>query len=425
MTRYLIIGLLSLSSLLAVGDEISWSEASWGGGVKRMEGVRSAPVDLRIVFTVAKLSDEPALQNLAYSAIGWEREAVADASRKVTVTAQSGTLVNDNFLSDGEPELTVLPETTGRGTCNWTVRTFSKCIYRLTHVVSAGGVVDASATLYGYLDFTHCEGVASQKEVKAAVLGSLTHEIDVVQDADWPWQPIDLAVVRAGIKTDGALPAGTETATTFAFSGCGVFHYEYALSGGNLAIWVDGEKVLEPDVAVAWQGGQLAFADCRAHDVVFAYVAGGDGTTAALRNVVWEESEGRRYGSGLCDAVQLDLQEGVRTAEFLTDILPFAYSSTNWVGDVTGADAASVARVTVVQLTGTDSDVQTWTNEVPNTRRVLAETSGEGEVRWRGKGLGVWKATFDILDGDDSLHQESVIFDLRTSRYGGFYLLVR
>ena len=33
-------------------------------------------------------------------------------------------------------------------------------------------------------------------------------------------------------------------------------------------------------------------------------------------------------------------------------VLPFAYSSTNWIGDVQG----TAARVTIIELTGTDAD---------------------------------------------------------------------
>ena len=103
----------------------------------------------------------------------------------------------------------------------------------------------------------------------------------------------------------------------------------------------------------------------------------------------------------------------------MTEVLPFTYSSTNWIGDVVGVSAASVARVALVQLTGDDDDVTTWT-EVPGTASVLVnDVVGEGEkvARWNPKD-GVWKATFDILNGNSSIHQETAFFDLRSLAKG-------
>jgi len=381
--------------------------------------------DLRATFPVAKLENEPMLQDLTYSALGWERNAAADATRTVTITARSGTLADGVFTPDGSAEMTVLAATTGRGTFNWQVTDISKKLYQLTHTVKKSGAVDATAYLYGYLDFTHCAIWASQADVEASVLDAITHTIAVGQDADWPWQPIDSAAVRSGIETEATLEEGEETATTFTFKGRGVLRYAYDLTGGQLEVVADGETVSTFTAPTAdWTACTVTFTGYGAHEVAFVFTAGGAGGTAALKNVRWEETEvGSRAEVGR-EGVPVDLQEGVRTAKYLTDILPFQYSSTNWIGDVTGATDASVARVTIVRLMGTDPDVRNWTTEVPSTFRVLKAARGEGEAKWMAH-VGVWKATFDILNTDQSIHQEIAIFDLRGARPRGFFLRVR
>ncbi|MCQ2388399.1 MAG: hypothetical protein MJ138_01660 [Kiritimatiellae bacterium] len=380
------------------------------------------PMDLRVVFPVAKLENEPALRNLAYSAVGWDLDASVDATRTVTVTARAGTWSNGAFSPDGTPAVTVLAATTGRGAFDWRPVEISKKIYQLSHVVSKGGVVDGSATLYGYLDFSQAAVyLASQAEVEAAALAEITHEIAVGQDAQSPWQPVDSATARSGIATDEGLAPGTRTATTFTFKGCGVLRYEYRLTGGTLEVSVDG-AVAETlsEAAAEWVPREIAFADHGTRVASFVHVAGAEGAVA-IRNVRWEEQpeSSRADGAG---GVRVDLREGVRTPRLLRDVLPFAYSSTNWIGDVVGVSAASVAKVTVVELAGTDSDVRNWLEA--GTPRVLVNRPGEGSVEWQPR-KGVWKATFDVLDGGASIHRETAVFDLRASRGGGFAVLVK
>ena len=95
-------------------------------------------------------------------------------------------------------------------------------------------------------------------------------------------------------------------------------------------------------------------------------------------------------------------------------VLPFAYSSTNWIGDVQG----TAARVTIIELTGTDADVTLW--EPKGAPRVLHDAPGEGAVKWHPK-KGVRKATFDIRG---TSHSEEVWFDLRNAITPGFMLMV-
>ena len=112
------------------------------------------PLDCSTLFPVGNLSDDPALRNLNYSAIGWELDAAEDASRKVTVTAQAGTMVGGSFKSDGSAPQVLLENATGRGEFDWTVTEIARKVYQLKHVVSKNGTVDSSATLSGYLDFS-------------------------------------------------------------------------------------------------------------------------------------------------------------------------------------------------------------------------------------------------------------------------------
>ena len=259
------------------------------------------PLDCSTLFPVGNLSDDPALRNLNYSAIGWELDAAEDASRKVTVTAQAGTMVGGSFKSDGSAPQVLLENATGRGEFDWTVTEIARKVYQLKHVVSKNGTVDSSATLSGYLDF----------------------------------------------------------------------------SGYSTTVGAVREGELTPEARLA------------------------DGARAH---------------------VVMDLEEGVRTPKYLSYVLPFEYSSTNWIGDVKGVTVSSVASVTIVQLAGDDPDVTKWA-EVQGTSRELKKAVGEDAVKWKAR-KGVWKATFDILNGDSRIHRETVIFDLRDSRGNGFVLML-
>lgn len=384
-----------------------------------------AALDLREAFPVAKLESEPALENLAYSAVGWDPDPADDPSRTVTVTARSGTFADGVFMPDAGAEMTVLAATTGRGTFDWHPSGISKKLYQLVHTVRKNGAVDETGTLYGYMDFTQCAIWASQADVEAAVLGAFTHEIAVEQDAANPWQPIDTVQVRSGIVTDEMLPAETETATTFTFRGRGVLHYEYDLTGGQLAVVADGETAstfTEP--TADWTPCTVTFTGYGEHEAAFVYTADGYGGALAIRNVRWEETDAGDPVQAVSSDFRADLQQGVRTPKYMSQILPFEYSSTNWIGDVSGVTAASVAKVAVVQLEGSDPVVTNWTTEVAGTYKVLKETAGEGSVVWKGQ-KGVWKATFEILTDSTAKKTEYAWFDLRNAKGPGLILIFK
>ena len=393
--------------------------------VLRQVSVRGAiegSVDCRQVFEIRKGEDDPALKDFMYSAIGWEIDPAADPSRTVAITAQAGMLAADGtFTPDDSAALTVLEEHPGMGSCNWQVTGTQQKVYRLTHTVKENSAVDAAATLYGYLDFSYCDHRATQAEVEAAVLSHVTHVVVVGQDQENPWQPVDYWQPWSGVETDAALSLGDQTTTAFTFSGHGTFFYEYRLHGGTLSVAVDGAPEVVAAPTTGWVDCSLAIDNTGEHTVAFTYTAAGDGMTAAIRNVRWAEDDRFVSVRAARSDVQADLREGpVRSPARMEHVLPFAYSSTNWIGGVSGATAASSAKVTIVQLTGTDPDVTKWTAAPGKPLRVLHDAAGEGEVKWKPK-KGVWKATFDILG---TSHHEESFFDLRESRAPGMAVIL-
>ena len=143
-----------------------------------------------------------------------------------------------------------------------------------------------------------------------------------------------------------------------------------------------------------------------------------------MRNVRWVEEDGSAWALNEGRGTKADLREGVRRPKRMEEILPLTYSSTNWIG-VAGATSESTVRVKIVQMTGTTPDVCEWTDEVPGTTRVLMKGPGEAAVKWKVEGKGVWKATFDILNGEECVHHEESWFDLRkTKGINGFMLMI-
>ena len=382
--------------------------------------VQVIPLDCREVFEVRRSDGDPALKGLTFSSIGWDVEAGEDLTRTVVITAEGGALsASGTFTPDGS-RLTVLEERSGRGTFDWQVVDPPKKLYRLTHEVRKNGSPDAAETLYGYLDFTYCDKEATLAEIEKALLHPASHVVGVRPDALRAWQPVDYLSSGTGLETDRSLAQGVRTTIELEFSGHGELSFECRLTGGALSVARDGGEPEVIDVPTGgWVRQTLAFDDGGEHTVVFAYVSGGDGATAAIRRVRWAEDEKvLTSGVTVCD-VRTDLSEGdVRAPARMEYVLPFAYSSTNWIGGVSGATAESVARVTIVELTGEDPDVRAWTEK--GAVRVLRNAPGEGAVKWRPK-KGVWKATFEI---PGTTHCEEVWFDLRDAIAPGFMLMV-
>lgn len=121
----------------------------------------------------------------------------------------------------------------------------------------------------------------------------------------------------------------------------------------------------------------------------------------------------------VCADVRTDLQAGeVRTPKQLSHVLPFVYSPTNFTGSVDGTSS----RVSIVRLKGDDPDVTKWA-EVPKTAQVLKTSADEGEVIWNAK-KGVWRASFEILDGETPKDTQIKVFDLREAVGNGLMFMV-
>ena len=421
LKRFPVCGALVLPVGLAFGG--AYEDALYLGCADRVSGSCETAVDCREVYPVTTwLDGETVVKGLNYSAIGWDLEPAGDPSRTVAITARSGTLANGVFTPDGSAEFEVMPANGGRGLFDWRLGDIAGGVYRLVHKVTEGGSDVDEAPLYGYF---YIRKRASQSEAEAALIDSITHPIAVHQDEQWPWQPIDFAVKGTGLVTEPTIPQGVETETSFSVKGRGILHYEYGLTGGGLVVVADGNVIAtHDDPTPGWVSCRIAFDGYGEHEVAFVYTAAGDGTEAGLRKVRWEIlSESQRVADGL-DNLCVDLTDGgVRSPERLSDVLPFVYSSTNWIGDVEGVSAASVARVTIVRLKETEGvDMKDW-DEVPGTFKELKRSVGEGEITWNAR-KGVWRATFDILEGEDDIHQEAVLFDLRESRGPGMAIIL-
>ena len=414
-----------VASILTVrADGLAEDELNVAEDWQRCETADSA-VDLRTTFAVLKPAGDPALEGMSYSARGWRLDVAEDApSRVAEITALPGVFVDGEFVANGA-EFSVLAATPGEGTFTWEPNPVevSKVVYRLTHTAKDGGILDTFATCYAYFDFTDCElQHATLREVEVAVLGDATHPIVTVQDAQFPWQPIESGVAGAGIVTDVGLLSETTT-TAFSFKGRGTFHYEYRVSGGSLGVRIGEAAPVALAASSDWLARAIRFEGFGDHGVAFVYAAAGGGAQAALRNVRWEEDSSawaQREGKDLA----MDLREGVRTPKYRDEVLPFTYSSTNWIG-AAGATATSKAHVRIVQMTGSDPAVTNWTTEVAGTSRVLHDAPGEDAVPWKAKVGCVWKATFDILNGETSVHREESWFDLRQTRVPGFLLMIK
>lgn len=334
---------------------------------------------------------------LSYSSVGWGIEDLPGEST-VRLDNVTGAVFN---VQEG---------LTGRGVFPWVIRGIDKKVFHIQHVVTRGGVVRAEETLNAIFDFTAI--VERNDQIKTAVVGC-SQPIYCLDDPGHPWSLLGGAGEGVSNAADGAQ-------LSFSFAGTGVFSAELAFESGCVVVTLDGVEVETVMANGQWTGRDWPVADFGSHTVTLRY----SGTSEIrVRNAVMDGCD-CRIRSGALEPSALDLRRGVRKAKHYNEILPFTYSSTNWIGDVVGVTAASVARVTIVQLTGSDPDVGNWTETVPDTFKELVKKAGEGEVKWRPK-QGVWKATFDILNNDTGIHQETAILDLRNASGNGLVLFLR
>ena len=389
---------------------------AFADGLRESELVVATPLQDVVVVQDADLrncwvvkGDSPRIE-LPYSAVGWGPEPLSSPA-SVRLNQQDGSFVNGAFVP-GVNSRNLATGLSGSGVYVWTPGEDATGAYRILHEATRSGQVLLSETFAAYFDFTAWRQMPA--ESRSAVLG-FTQPIECGYYADAPWSLVDGAGDGLRNEEDGA-------ALSFAFSHCGVLRFEYALEGGVLELWSGDERIGVLGATDGWTVHSMSFPTDDRHELELRYVADGGGVVR-VRNVCWDIGDSAFRADVVRAGVAVDLQEGVRTPPYLSDVLPFTYSSVHWIGDVSGATAASVSKVEIVQLTGTDPDVRKWTEEVPGTRLELVKKAGEGEIKWN-PSKGVWKVTFEIKNGDGTVKTEDAVLDLRKSRTRGMFLFL-
>ena len=380
----------------------------------RTSGMSAAkPLDLSSVW----LPTDRTPVEIAYSSVGWDLAEGSAANATVDLElAQVG----------GSGRVVLASGLKGRETFVWTPDTVERTDYELSHLVKVSGSSDGAQTLTAHFSFENLvDEKASDAEILAAVRAEVSQRFALENnggDEEVRWEPVGGAGegLVAPFAEDGPNPG--VSALEVGVSGPGRLVFAVRLAGGTLTVKVDGALRQTIAAAADWTEASVDILTRGEHLVTLeASVSAAD--QAFVKNLCWQQ-EDLSLGADVGDPVRVDLREGVRAVSDRAELMPFVYSHTNFVG-VAGATAASVARVSVVRLAPdfpTD-DLSLWTNAVAGTERVLCREAGESSVVWRGK-QGVWKAVFDILSGDDAVHTETAIFDMREFR-PGFMLILR
>lgn len=378
----------------AEGDAAELGTVMCSGSAEELE------LDLSRVWDIRDLSPI----RVAYSACGWTLEPTATAR---TVTLQLEPLEGGQVVvPDGADGLS------GQGAYDWNPEGMvSTRQYVLTHLVKSGSTPVAGETLKAVFSFEHCVVEAPLEELRAALLG-VGQACGFDNDQTNKWKPV------GGAGEGLVAPSGAASALTFAFHGAGTFAFEWKAVSGGLAATLDGEDALAVSGPSDWSQQAVVVSGWRDHQLLLS--ASGDGAGIAVRNVRWLCSD-QLCAKGDAEGIRMDLREGVRIVRKERELLPFAYSVTNFTG-LAGVTASSVVRVRVVRIDGEGDDYLSW-SEVPGTERILADAADEGAVVWPGKNGGFWKAEFTVANGDEPIHQETAIFDMRKFGLGLVLLL--
>ena len=394
------IGAIALTAVAAVGygdDVVADAEEEIVGA----GAIAWGELDLSEVWDKRNRNVEPIL----WSSLGWDDAAEAAGGKTVTLQ-----LIPQ---SDGDPQTLASGLTGHRQTFGWKPSGVTKQVYNIRHIVVGGSPLE---TLDAYFSFEHYDHVLpSEQDVRAAIRSDdgTGWDFGIANDAENWW---DLA---GGPGEGIAAPEGAST-LTFTVDGRGTFLFDYALEGGAWKVKVDGVEVRTLDAAADWTGAELPMDERLVTHVIEFETELSGGDSAALKNVRWVDADDC-FGGGRAGAGAADLREGVLVVRRANELMPFAWSSTNFTGNAlvknTGfvtIDPASLASVRVVQVTGEGDDVSQWTTEVAGTATTLvAEKQGEGRVRWKGIQPGVWKAELAIETNGSETYRETRILDLR------------
>ena len=367
-------------------------------------------LDLSEKFVVTSFSP----MDVPYSAVGWGIEENGADGWSVTLELTPVGEVVSSVVASG---------LAGRGTNSWDTGNLRNGDYVLRHSVRKNGVEEPIETLEAHLVFDRSAArpLETLAEVADAVFPDAGRPCAVTAMGGVNWTAV-------GLAGDGIAGPASGTATlTFEADGIGTFAFEYLCAAGEtLTVAVDDGEPQTLAAAEGWTEARFAFGDACAHAVVVS--AAGAGT--AVRGVRWDDgsaSDGR-VGVGA-----VDLREGVLVVRRERELMPFAWSSTNFTGNAFEKDAGfvsidpqSVASVRVVQVTGAGDDVSQWATEVAGTSKTLvSERQGEDAVKWKGAKPGVWKAELVLEAGGSETYRETRILDLRKYTGQGLVILVK
>jgi len=350
---------------------------------------------------------------VAYSSVGWDRVARAEDGSTVILSLEP--------VDGSEAVQTLQQGLSGRSTWAWTPVGLATTVYRLSHFVVREGVTNETETLRALFDFSNNPYVrVDDATVIAAMSAETTVPFSIANDALHPWIPVSMSS-SLGVKAQ----ANASSTFDIVVSGSGVLTFDYALTGGAVTTSLDGAAA---EALAAGEGSVSVSVSGRGRHVYrFSTTLGAEDAFTVL-NVRWVESD-VAYAKTRSALVCYDLRTGVRMPKRYQEMLPFVYSPTNFTGCV-GADGTSLARVSVVQVTGDEeAGIASWTNaenEVAGTLKVLkASEAVEGAVEWKGATRGIWKATFEIRTGDDTVYVENAFFDLRKYHPSGMLVIIR
>ena len=369
----------------------------------------SAKIDLSDVWN--KTDADPVA--VAYSAVGWDRaERAADGSTVILLLEPANGSQSPTTLQSG---------LTGRSAWSWALAGLETTVYRLSHFVVREGVTNEAETLQAFFDFTDNPYMRiDDAKVTAAMSAETTLPFSIVNDEQHPWIPVSMSAPM-GIKA----PANASSSFDIVVDGSGALTFDYVLTGGAVLTSLDGATA--ETLATGEDSVSVSIPGRGRHVFRFLATLGAEDALTVL-NVRWVETD-VAYAKTRSALVCYDLRTGVRMPKRYQELLPFVYSPTNFTGCV-GADETSFARVSVVQVTGDEeAGIESWTNaenEVAGTLKVLkASASVEGAVEWTGATRAIWKATFEIRTGGDTVYTENAFFDLRKYHPIGTLVIIR
>ena len=376
-------------------------------------------LDLSERWSIVRYSD---IGPISYSALGWATDGVDNGWTVRLFLVPCAYEADGSILEDASKAVDLVSGLTDRGTFSWTPANLQKSTYVLVHEVKNGSTVQSGQTLRAYFDFTECTDVkVSREEIVAAAMG-VSQVCSLDYDETQAWRLIGAA--GDGVRTPTGLAADATSSIMLSVMGDGSLSGRYQLSGGRIQVIVDGvaRDAIETGTA-DWTDFTYDLTGVVAHTVEFRFVSdGADASEAAFKGLSWQLPDTLvRAETEEPSAVALcDLREGLRAVRNPGAILPFVFSSTNFVGK-TGLTAASLASVRVVRIEGEGDEYATWA-EVPDTAKVLqGPTAGESlcAKMWRGSSKGgIWKAEFTVTTDNAVKHTETAFFDLRNFSNG-------